>query len=422
MNMKLWFLCVIAATVAPGAALAGQTDFALRDGDTVVFLGDSITAARTYGKIIENYTLLRFPERKVHFFNMGKGGETAEGVVPRLDRDVFSLKPTVLTVTYGINDIGWGMKADEEHRQAYLKGIRTIVEECRRRGVRVYICSAAVTSADTNKSENDFLQSMCDEGMALSRSLGGSAIDVQRTMRECQKKVWAANEKTTKPKERASLHADDGVHLNDYGQIAMAFAILKGLGAPAEVSSATIDGGQGCLIASDGCSISRARKSGDTLEFVRLDKGLPINLGLIGILSYRFVPIPDELNRYLLTVRDLREGRYEVVADGRLVGKYSNRELAAGVNLGSATPDAWEPGGPWDSQATVLRSLTDARSEMLMAVRLGGFYLPDKAQLESIAQDVKELNRRFEKLQRKTAKPAAYHFLVRPESQASKAK
>lgn len=42
-------------------------DFALRDGDTVVFLGDSITAARTYGKIIENYTILRFPERKIRF-------------------------------------------------------------------------------------------------------------------------------------------------------------------------------------------------------------------------------------------------------------------------------------------------------------------------------------------------------------------
>ena len=258
--------------------------------------------------------------------------------------------------------------------------------------------------------------------MALSRSLGGGAIDVQRTMRECQKKVWAANEKTTKPKERVSLHAEDGVHLNDYGQIAMAFAILKGLGAPAEVSSATIDGGQGCVIASDGCSISQVKKIGDTLEFVRLDKGLPLNLGLIGILSYRFVPIPDELNRYLLTVRDLAEGGYEVIVDGRLVGKYSNRELAAGVNLGSATPDAWEPGGPWDSQATVLRSLTDARSEMLMAVRQGGIYLPDKARLESIAQDVQELNSRFEKLQRKAARPAPYRFVVRPQSQAGKGK
>jgi len=55
-------------------------EFAIRDGDTVVFLGDSITAARQYGKIIETYTLLRFPERKVRFINAGKGGETAKEV------------------------------------------------------------------------------------------------------------------------------------------------------------------------------------------------------------------------------------------------------------------------------------------------------------------------------------------------------
>src|SRR5438270_8425694 len=86
-------------------------DFAIRDGDTVVFLGDSITAARTYGKIIENYTLLRYPDRKVRFINAGHGGDTAEGGLARLDRDVFARGATLLTVAYGVNDIGWGLKA-----------------------------------------------------------------------------------------------------------------------------------------------------------------------------------------------------------------------------------------------------------------------------------------------------------------------
>src|SRR5690349_22856043 len=90
-----------------------RADFAIRDGDTVVFLGDSITAARTYGKIIENYTLLRFPDRKVHFVNAGWGGDTAQGGLKRLQRDVFDKGATLVTVAYGINDIGWGGKADQ---------------------------------------------------------------------------------------------------------------------------------------------------------------------------------------------------------------------------------------------------------------------------------------------------------------------
>ena len=101
------------------AGWSSAADFALRDGDTVVFLGDSITAAQTYGKIVENYTLLRYPSRKVHFLNAGRGGDTAAGGLERLEKDVFNRGATVLTVAYGVNDIGWGLKANKEHRQKY---------------------------------------------------------------------------------------------------------------------------------------------------------------------------------------------------------------------------------------------------------------------------------------------------------------
>lgn len=97
-------------------------DFALKDGDTVVFLGDSITAARRYDRIIENYTLLRYPQRKVKFFNAGKGGDTMTGALDRLQREVFDRGATVLTVAFGVNDIGWGMKADAEHACRALPG------------------------------------------------------------------------------------------------------------------------------------------------------------------------------------------------------------------------------------------------------------------------------------------------------------
>ena len=72
-----------------------RADFALRDGDTVVFLGDSITAARTYGKIVENYTLLRFPDRhgplhqrRLGRRHRGRGPQAARSrrVRPRGDR------------------------------------------------------------------------------------------------------------------------------------------------------------------------------------------------------------------------------------------------------------------------------------------------------------------------------------------------
>src|SRR5438552_18985552 len=99
------FLLCLGAEVVRG-------EFAFRDGDTVAFLGDSITAARGYTKIVEHYTLMRFPERKVGFVNAGQGGDTAFGSLSRLERDVFAKGATVVTVAFGVNDIGWGTKAD----------------------------------------------------------------------------------------------------------------------------------------------------------------------------------------------------------------------------------------------------------------------------------------------------------------------
>ncbi|NQV28672.1 MAG: hypothetical protein HQ518_30335 [Rhodopirellula sp.] len=79
-----------------------------KDGVTVAFPGDSITAARTYGEIIEHDTLLRFPERRVRFFIAGWDGGTAAGGAARLERDVFGRGVIVFTVVFGTNNIGWG--------------------------------------------------------------------------------------------------------------------------------------------------------------------------------------------------------------------------------------------------------------------------------------------------------------------------
>lgn len=405
-------LLVFALCLLSLAAFA-QKEFALHDGDTVVFLGDSITAAQTYGKVIENYTLLRFPERKVRFFNAGKGGDTAQGSLKRLEHDVFDQKPTVLIVAFGINDIGWGMKANQQSKQAYLEGIRSIIEQCKKRQIRVFICSAPITSTDPEKSEKDFLQSMCDEGMALSRSLGEHSIDVQRSMRDIQRKVWKEASQTTNPKSKPTLHAEDGVHLNDYGQIAMAYAILKGLGAPAEVSSATLDARKACVLSAHDCEVSELTSTPAELRFTRRDARLPLNLGLVGLLSYRWVPIPEELNRYMTTITGLEPGQYEIRVNERPVGKYSSEQLQRGVNLGSATPDAWEPGGPWDAQAAVLRPLTDARSDIVLSARSTQWYTPENPNRDAMTSQSRQIVERLEELQKLVANPVGYHFVVR---------
>ena len=332
----------------------------------------------------------------------------------RLDRDVFLHRPTVVIVAFGVNDIGWGLKADDEHKKKYLDGVRSIVLECQKRKAQVYFCAAAPTAAAPEKGDESFLQKMCDEGMALARKLGEKAIDVQRTMRGIQLKVNAYNDKLKDGAKKITLHAADGVHLTELGQLAMAYAILKGLDAPAEVSSAHLDGQDPKRVIVSRCRISDILMREGRLEFTRLDEGLPFNYGLFYALHYAFVPVPEELNRYLLRVDNLPAERYELRVDERKVGVFTKGQLAKGVNIASATGDAWQPGGPWDAQAHVLKPLTDARHDLAVAKLLANAYIkegpvPLQMALTAIRADEDLMN-----LQRLVARPRPYRYVLTP--------
>ncbi len=416
----------LASFLLAGALLAtageARADFALRDGDTVVFLGDSVTAARTYGKMVENYTLLRFPGRKVRFFNAGIGGDTAAAALARLDRDVFSRGATVVTVCFGMNDVGWGLTADGAHVKAHLDGVRAIVRACKQRHARVYVLSPAVTAADPAKTEGDFLERLGEQAMAVARQMGEGAIDVHGTMRAIQRRIWAADALVKDDQQATMLHLADGVHLNDLGQMAMGYAILKGLGAPAEVSGATVDAGAGRVVSAEGCRVTDVRPLPDGVSFVRLDEGLPVNFGLFGALSFVWVPVHQDLNRYGLAVSGLPAGAYQVRADDRLLGTFEAAALGKGVDVASVTADAWQPGGPWDAQASVLSELTNARHDLAKAALLRALWLPatDLAELDT---GVGRADDALVELQRAAARPRPYRFTVRkappPASPAS---
>ena len=405
--------CALLIFLAPCRAGGSETGFALRDGDTMVFLGDSITAARGYTKIVELYTLMRHPELRVRFWNAGQGGDTASGAVARLEKDVFAHGATVVTVAFGVNDIAWGTKADQEHQQRYLDGIRQIVTECQKRGVRVFVCSPAVLHEDPEKAENGFLQKMADAGMALAKSLGAGTIDLARGMREVQRKVVAANAQEKDGKNITRLHVDDGVHLNDLGQLAMAWAMLKGLGAEADVSAGGVDAATGQVISATGCKITDVKPLPDGVTFVRTDAGLPMNLGILSALQYRFVPLPETLNRYQLTVKGLTAGHYAVRAEGRLLGTYAATQLAEGVNISSATANGWEPGGPWDAQSDVVKELVDARDKLWMGGRFRSQYNDNHPKAAALAKNFARLDQQLTELARAQAQPYPYRFEVR---------
>src|SRR5207247_2301032 len=120
------------------------------------------------------------------------------------------------------------------------------------------------------------------------------------------------------------------------------------------------------------------------------------------------------LNRYLLTVTGLPDGRYEVVADGRSAGTFTAVQLANGANVASTTGDAWQPGGPWDAQANLLKLLTEARHEVGTAKTHARVFLPDSPTAGQLGRQADTLDEQVVAMQRTIARPQPYHFVVRP--------
>lgn len=72
----------------------------------IVFLGDSITDGHTYPLLVQASLATAWkPVPKC--LNAGIGGDTAEGMLARLDRDVSALRPTLVSASAYVNDVVW---------------------------------------------------------------------------------------------------------------------------------------------------------------------------------------------------------------------------------------------------------------------------------------------------------------------------
>src|SRR5919197_1212979 len=114
------------------ALQAHAGSFALKDGDRVVFYGDSITDQRLYTTFTETYVVTRFPRLNVRFVHSGWGGDRVTGggggpIDVRLRRDVFAYNPTVMTIMLGMNDASYTGFSNQIF-EVYTKGYEHIIK------------------------------------------------------------------------------------------------------------------------------------------------------------------------------------------------------------------------------------------------------------------------------------------------------
>jgi lysophospholipase L1-like esterase len=347
---------LLALTLLAGSSVAGE--FFIKDGDRVVFLGDSITEQRLYTTYIEAYTLTRHPEWKLWFRNVGWGGDTSwlrqrahpdekqlfaadeasqqkmveDSVGRGLARDVLPLKPTVVTIKFGMNDHSY-QKFREDIFGAYVRSQTQLAKVLEANGARVAFLTPQPIEdkrPDPDKDvKNESLRKFSDGLQAVAAKAGATFVD--------QFDPYMAimlHERAADP--TALVGGGDAVHPGPAGHTIMAWAILKGLSAPALVSRAEIDGAAGKVLAAEGCRVSNLKTGTGTVAFDRMDAALPMPVDPKAEPALKIASILQDLDRYELQVVGLPYGTYELSIDGETVGKASSEDLAKGWNLATS--------------------------------------------------------------------------------------
>jgi lysophospholipase L1-like esterase len=411
---------------AMAALCAGAAEFFIHDGDRVVFLGDSITQQKLYTTYIEAYALTRHPDWQLVFRNTGWGGDTAwlrqrahpdekalfaaapaeqqamveKAVASGLGRDVLPLKPTVVTIKFGMNDHAY-QPFRPDIFAAYVASQKELVKVLKQNGARVALLTPQPIEdkkADPDKDvKNLSLRKFSDGLQVVAKEQGAAFVDQFAPYMAIMMQARATN-------PQAHIGGGDAVHPGPAGHTLMAWAILKQLGATPLVSSATLKLGWWNRASVENCNVSDLKLADGVLSFDRIDRALPMPIDPRAVTALKLAPVLDELDRYELKVTGLKAASYAVTIDGEAAGTVTAAELAAGWNMALAD-------GPITKQAQEVLQLVFKKNDVFFDRWRNVQLKPGReADLPKLDAEIAELEAKLN-----TARlPKVHHFELKP--------
>ena len=207
-------------------AMTAMADIAVKDGEKIAFLGDSITqaGARPDGYVRLAIRGLESAGVKASAIPAGISGHKSNQMLARLERDVLSKKPNWMTLSCGVNDVWHGKRGVS--LADYKTNITKIVDRCQEAGVKVVLLTSTMIGEDKDNANNkklatynDFLKELAKEKKCLLADLNAGMQSI----------IEASSDK-----KNGKLLTSDGVHMNPDGNKMMATGVLEALGLNAE--------------------------------------------------------------------------------------------------------------------------------------------------------------------------------------------
>ena len=380
-------------------------EFPLKDGDIWVMAGDSITAQHLHSNYFEAFCYARYPKIKFAFRNSGVGGHTIPSTLARFDYDIAAWKPTIVSVELGMNDQG-GTPTDK-----FVANMDTMVGKIRDIKARPVILSASpINNGDTlarlggNKRLDEYATALkafaakenipyadqfhelidiwgknkSNENLiALVGTIQKAAANDKLDGVEHLKAFLAVNDK--KIDKLVSMQGD-AVHPGPPGQLMMAAALLKELGADGFVSSVTVNAANK-QVEAKGCVVEDLKTADGSVSFDRLDESVPFPIPDSAKAVLPMYPTILDLSRYTLKVTGLKDGSYKLKVGDAVLATLSAKELETGVNLTEVAAMSKTP-NPISAQSKAILDAVSKSNDMV-----GGWRGMSKAAIAPTATD-----------------------------------
>ncbi len=411
-----WLLIVAALSAAPAKA---EQHFDLKNGDGVVFYGDSITDQRLYTTFVETYVVTRFPSLNVSFVHSGWGGDRVTGggggpVDLRLKRDVIPYKPSVMTIMLGMNDASYHAW-DDVIFKTYATGYEHIIDSVKKAlpGIRITVIQPSpfddVTRPPTVEGGyNAVLVRYGQFVKQLGERDGLNVVDMNTPVVADLEKAKAAGP------EIAAKIIPDRVHPGPGGHLIMAQALLKGWNAPSTVAAVEIDASGKHVVKAENTSITGLDVSPKRVRWTESDRALPMPLDLsdpVVALAIRSSDFLEALDQEPLKVTGLAAGSHTLTIDGEKIGQFSKEQLDEGINL-ALLPT------PMAKQAAAVLVLTIEHNNVHFG-RWRDVQVPLQDEAMASKQVALEAMDKLESdlvtKQRATAQPKPHHFEIETE-------
>jgi len=221
--MKI-FLSILLFAAAPIL----QAEPILKSGQTLAFLGDSITqygASNAAGYVNLVVSGLKLNGITVDAVPAGISGNTSDDMRARVGADILSKKPAVMTLSCGVNDVLKGAQGVPLDR--YKENITAIVEQAMAGGVTPIILTASMISEKPDEFTNKNLLPYNDFLRQLAKEKKLPLADVNAAM---QQAVKTASESGAPRYNRDYYLTCDSIHMGPQGDQLMAEVVLRTLG------------------------------------------------------------------------------------------------------------------------------------------------------------------------------------------------